>query len=171
MVYGEWNVCVCVFICTERERICLRAHAICNLKPGSRSIAAALYRSMCLGSYKITALAGEVDWSRRDGGGGEFYDLVNQSEFVNPGSQRKQERWRLLLLSVGRGEGWGMSVRGGKLTGWETRPLRLTARKLKQKRLRCTWRRWSLFMAASITALISNKLQHFPTNTCQVHYL
>lgn len=58
-----------------------------------------------LGSYKITALAGEVDGSRRGrGGGGKFYDLVNQREFVNAGSERKQRRQRL-LLSVSRGEG------------------------------------------------------------------
>lgn len=36
------------------------------------------------------------------GGGGEFYDLVNQREFVNPGSERKQERRRLLSVGGGR---------------------------------------------------------------------
>lgn len=47
-------------------RICVgfRARATCNMKPGSGSIAAALYRSTCSGSYKITAWAGEADWSR-----------------------------------------------------------------------------------------------------------
>lgn len=47
-------------------RICVgfRARVICNVKPGSTSIAAALNRSTCSGSYKITAWAGEADWSR-----------------------------------------------------------------------------------------------------------
>lgn len=141
-----------VFVCTVCGCIYLRARAICNLKPGSRSIAAALYGSMCLGSYKITALAGEVDWSRRDGGGGEFYDLVNQREFVNPGSERKQER-RRLQLSVGRGEGWRMGVRGRKAY-WLTDK---TFEEIKEKRLRCIINRFP-FMTARITALTRKKV-------------
>lgn len=106
----------CVWMCTSPSRHNMQSETRKEINCGS------LYRSTCLGSYKITALAGEVDWSRR--GGGEFYDLVNQREFVNASSERKQRKRR--LLSVGRGESWGMSVQGRELTGWETLPLRLS---------------------------------------------